>query len=177
MARTIPTTEPVTLTSGDSWEWDVTRLAVDYPASSWTLAYRLNGPSPRTITATADGDTFCVRAPAATTRNMTGGVYELVGYVTDGTDRFTVYESTVLVAEDPARKAAFTSHAEKTLAILEAAIEGRLTADIESYQVEGRAVNKIPVAELRRLRGFYAAAVWRERNPGRLSRNVEVRFG
>lgn len=178
MARTIPTTEPNVATAGDSWEWDVKRLVTDYPSATWTLTYRLSGPSPKTLEADAAADgTFEIRVPAAQTKNLQPGTYELHGFVTSGSNRFTVYASSLVVDPDPATRAAFTHHAEKTLAILKAALEGRLTADVESYQVEGRAVNKIPAAELRRLRGLYAAEVRRLRYPDRAMRGIGVRFG
>lgn len=70
---------------------------------------------------------------------------------------------------------AFVTFVEKTLAIIEAAITGRLTADIQSYQIAGRAVNKIPVEELMQLRGKYRSMQWRLQNPGKLGQ--AYRFG
>ena len=43
---------------------------------------------------------------------------------------------------------------------------GRATADVESYQINGRALNRTPLRELKRLRAEYRTNVWRERNPG-----------
>lgn len=175
VARTIPTTEPTDLLAGDSWEWD--RSVPDFPASSWDLSYHFLGPERFTITAQKDGDTFQIRVPASETTMRSAGPYRLVGRVTDGTDTYTVYEGPVVIRPDPATSVPTLSHAERTLAVIEAAIEGRLTADIEDYQVAGRAVKKIPIAELVKLRGIYRAEVWRARNPGRFGPSVEVVFG
>jgi len=70
----------------------------------------------------------------------------------------------------------FVTWEEKTLAVVEAALSGRLTADIQSYQIAGRAVNKIPIAELKQLRGELRAAVWRQQNPGKLGVAYKVQF-
>jgi hypothetical protein len=70
----------------------------------------------------------------------------------------------------------FVTWEEKTLAIVEAALSGRLTSDIESYQIAGRAVNKIPIQELKKLRGELRAAVWRQQNPGQLGVAYKVQF-
>lgn len=178
MARTIPTTEPTRLTAGDSWEWDVERFTADYPAPTWTLTYRLVGPTPLSLAASDAGDeTFEVRALPAVTKKALPGTYKLVGLVDDGTDRFEVFSGVLVIDPDPATTKATTSHASTTLAIIEAKIEGRLTADLESYQIEGRAVQKIPISELTRLRGIYADKVRRERNPGSFLQSVGVRFG
>jgi hypothetical protein len=69
---------------------------------------------------------------------------------------------------------AAVSYEEKTLSVLEAALQGRLTSDIEHYSVAGRSVSKIPVQELLRLRGVFRALVWKQRNPGKIGQTVDV---
>ena len=50
----IPTTEPETITAGDSLTWK--RTLADYPAGTWTLKYRLiNADGKIDLTATASG--------------------------------------------------------------------------------------------------------------------------
>jgi hypothetical protein len=72
---------------------------------------------------------------------------------------------------------AFNTWEERTLVIVEAAIAGRLTSDIQSYQIAGRAVSKIPVQQLRVIRGELRAAIWRQNNPGQLGVPMRVEFG
>jgi hypothetical protein len=70
----------------------------------------------------------------------------------------------------------FVTWEEKTLTVVEAALQGRLTADIEHYQIAGRAVQRIPIQELRKIRGELRAAVWRQQNPGKLGVPYKVEF-
>jgi hypothetical protein len=71
---------------------------------------------------------------------------------------------------------AFNSWEERTLAVIEAALSGRLTADIQSYQIAGRAVTKIPVGELLQIRGTLQAKIWRQTHPGQLGVPYKVEF-
>jgi len=70
----------------------------------------------------------------------------------------------------------FNTWEERTLAVVEAAIAGRLTADIQAYQIAGRSVSKIPVQELRQIRGELKAAVWRQNHPGQLGVPHKISF-
>lgn len=70
----------------------------------------------------------------------------------------------------------FNTWEEQTLVVVEAAIAGRLTSGIESYQIAGRSVSKIPIAALRTIRGELRAAIWRQQNPGRLGEAYRVAF-
>jgi hypothetical protein len=70
----------------------------------------------------------------------------------------------------------FNTWEEQTLVVVEAAIAGRLTSDIQAYQIAGRSVSKIPIAELRTIRGELKAAIWRQNNPGQLGVPQKVTF-
>lgn len=172
--------EPQTLVAGDSWRWDTSWA--DYSAADgWVLSYVLLGASAFPIAGagmiTAVGDGWAVRVAAAATADLAAGSYWLVGYVTLGADRFEVYRDRVTITANFAALQDGRSSTERELAIVDAAISGRLTADLQSYQVQGRAVNKIPIEELHRIRGFLRSQVWRERHPGQLGPTVQVRFG
>jgi hypothetical protein len=71
---------------------------------------------------------------------------------------------------------AFNSWEERTLAVIEAVLSGRLTADIQSYQIAGRSVTKIPITELLAMRGNLRAVIWRQTNPGKLGVPYKVQF-
>lgn len=179
MARTVPMTEPTVLTAGSSWQWD--RSFAEFPAGEgWVLAYHLRGPGALDTEAAeivASGDTFQVRIPASRT-GIEAGTYRLAGYVSLNGERHQVHNTLVSVFPDVSgADDAGLSHAEKTLALIEAAIEGRIPADAETVQINGRAITHIPVAELVKLRGSYRSLVWRERNPGQIGPSVKVRFG
>ena len=169
MARDIPDTEPTVLRCGDSWQWN--KVYEDYPASSWTLTYFLYGAAAVDtdgFDASASGDEHQVRQLGSYSENFTAGEYTLVGRVTDGTDVFTVYEEPVELIGSPSVLSATSqkSHAETCYDLLTAKIEGRISKDQETFQINGRAVERIPIRECFRLRGFYASLIEQERAGG-----------
>ena len=74
------------------------------------------------------------------------------------------------------------THAEIMLAKIEAVLEGRITADIENYQIAGRQITKIPIAELLVLRDRYRVEVKNQKAADDLAaglgsnKNVKIRF-
>jgi hypothetical protein len=115
------------------------------------------------------------------TQDLESGTYQLIQrWVGSGTyngREETVAQTVVSVLTNPRTADAgdLQSHAERALAIIEAALEGRLTADIENYQIGGRAVSKIPAKELMSLRRAYQAEVDSQRT-GSLGVPVVTRF-
>lgn len=178
MPHEVQSGEPTELTAGQSWAWDKT-LSDHPPSDGWTLKYALRGPEDADFTAAANGDTYEIREGPAET-DLDAGRYRLVGYIEKGdpvTDRHVIYEGTLRVRANPITAVNTQTHAEKTLAVIEAALEGRLTADEEEFEINGRSVRRIPVEELYRLRNRYRTEVAMERSPGRMGPSVEVRFG
>ena len=57
-----------------------------------------------------------------------------------------------------------TSKNEKTLNAIDAVLEGKATADLQSYTVAGRQVTKMSVEDLLRLRARYATLVAQEKS-------------
>jgi hypothetical protein len=196
-APSTPTGIPsISLTAGDTWTWRIQDPLTDpqgrilYQSDGWALKYELQGVGKLDIpggtstvvyqAAGADAGYWLVTISKADSSGVAAGRYRLIGrMVGSGAyagQEYTVTDDVLLVERDPRTAAAgsFQTHNERTLAIIEAAIEGRLTADIESYQIAGRAVSKIPATELVALRNKYAAAVNQERS-GRFGRPVAVR--
>ena len=54
------------------------------------------------------------------------------------------------------------SHAKTMLDAIEAVLEGRITSDIEQYQIAGRQITKIPIRELKDLRQEYLSEYKKE---------------
>lgn len=145
----------------------------------WVLAYAIKGISALDWDAswvTDDGAEWTVTVPATATRDLGEGVYEWAAAVTLSGARYTVLAGSFHVEPnlELAQAGDRRSHAEKTLAVINAALEGRLTADIQFYQIAGRTVSKIQIAELLKLRSHYTAMVYREQHPGRLGVPVEI---
>lgn len=176
-----------TLIAGDTLSFPTS--VPEYPASDgWTLTYRLvprSSGSVITITASAVGDDYEVNEAAAVTALWGAGEYTWAGYVTKGTERYTVDQGTITVKPNPGSATTWDgrTHARKTLDAIEAVIANRATMDQEEYAINGRSLKRTPVAELIKLRSFYKAEVFREEEAERMSaglgsrRRVYVRFG
>ena len=187
MAPTTPTGPPSQATAGDTWRWKVEDSA-DYPQSEgWSLKYELVGASTLSVvpvfqTSGDDVDTWLTVLTLADTKGLTPGTYQLIGRMVgsgDYTGREDPYSRHDLqVLQDPrtAYDGEFQTHEERALVVIEAAIEGRLTKDMESYSIGGRSITKIPIRELIGLRAKYRASINSQRY-GTIGRPVEVRFG
>lgn len=179
MAPPIPRGEPTSVTAGDTWQWtkDFTNYTPSDGTGTWTLSYAIVGPDKLIWTAgwsvagTAD---WTVTIPAASTANLTAGTYRWSAILTGGSgysgERATPEAGVFTVVANPANLAAgdTLSSAVKNLALVEAALAGRLTADMQSYSIGGRSVTAIPVNELYALRTKFRQEVWLERNPGKV---------
>jgi len=137
----------------------------------------------------ADGTSFDVVIPADVTplttpsiASLPAGRYQCAERLTNTITHEVVdpnLDQLQLVVEadvSTASAGAFISHVERTIAVIEAALEGRLTADLESYQIAGRTVAKIPVAELLKFRGYYRSKLWQLQHPGALGPPVVIAF-
>ena len=116
--------EPEKLTAGVTWKWKKTLS--DYPASEWTLTYylRKDGATATSFSAAADGDSYLVTVAAATTAAYASGIYDFIGWVIKGTEKFEVFNSMIEVLPNPTNASAYDprSHARKVMELIEAAI-------------------------------------------------------
>lgn len=173
---------PAELRAGTTLE--VRNLLTAYPADAgWTLAVALRGPASINLTGVADGQAHVLSASAATTAGWLPGPYawaatlSKAGEVIDaGGDHLRVIASVAgLTAPHDAR-----SHAERVLEAIEAVIEKRATKDQQSYRIGNRALERMSLGELLKLRSTYRAEVARERRArngvGLFGQNVRVRF-
>ena len=176
--------EPEKLTSGVTWKWKKT--ISDYPASEWTLTYylRKDGASATSFSAAADGDSYLVTVAAATTAAYASGIYDFIGWVIKGTEKYEVFNSMIEVLPNPTNTSAYDprSHARRVMELIEAAMEGRVPNGMESYSIGGRSINKIPLNQLRELWEKYKQDVAMEEQAERLvngrrsGKNIGVRF-
>lgn len=176
MAATVPTIEPLEIRAGDSVSW--TRDITDYPASSYTLTYRVRGPSTLDITAGADGDTFEVAITAAQTAELPKGEYWITGRVDDGAgDIKTVYHGRLTVLPNFAAAADVSagyderSHARKCRDNLRAAMEDTTGSFIINYSLFGERQVELETADGRlKLLGYYEGLVQQEEKAEALAR-------
>lgn len=156
------------------------RSVADYPASAgWTLKLSLAGPSVLTVTAVAAGDAYDVTITAVQTAALLPGTYTWLERVENAgpTLKHDVGRGSVTVLPDVAAATAgsLQSWEERTLTVVELAISGQLTSGMASYQIHGRAVSKIPMEDLLKLRNQLKAAI-AARKTGAISQTILTRF-
>lgn len=175
MTATVPVREPAELRAGNTWVWRREDLA-DYPASTWTLKYRLkNGESHIEITATADSDAFAVSVAAASTAAYQAGTYRWVAFVESGSERHEIGAGWVTVKPSYNDDKALDDRtfAQVALEAVEAVLRGNPTYAQRSLQIAGRALERFKPAELRIERQRLKGEVYREQLAERM-RNGET---
>jgi hypothetical protein len=179
----IPDGVPIRFPAGTTVKF--TRSLDDFsPSDGWTYAIYLNGLTQKFNKAASVLDNiFQIEFVPSDTAALNPGPFRYAERLTNsGTGE--VYDITgdaLVINVEPnvgsSAAGAFNTFEERTLAVVEAAIAGRLTSDIQAYQVAGRSVSKIPIAELRTIRGELRAAIWQQNHPGQLGVPYRVQFG
>jgi hypothetical protein len=172
---------PSELVAGDTWAW--TRDLSDYPAGTWTLTYYLRKDDKLlTVVAGASGTTHSVSVLAATTAAYPAGRYKLQARVVNGAISYTLDDEARWVDVLPNPAAAGNSDprswAARTLAAVEAFLEGNATTAQASMSINGRAISRWTLAELRQWRDQLRGEVRAEEqgaNAG-LGRDIKVRL-
>jgi hypothetical protein len=178
---TIPVGIPDRLTAGDTWKWTLS-LGDFPPSDGYAITYSFRGPSVLAnadVTVTPGTSDYAVVVAKAKTAPLTPGTYSWTCHATKAGERLQAASGVVTVDPDPeaADAGELQPHAEKMLAIIEAALSGRLTSDMQSYQIAGRAITKIPVLELKQLRRQYRSELRGKRNGGKATTTVRLTFG
>lgn len=140
----------------------------DYPATDWTLKLHLGGARVLSFAATTDGTSFVVTLDAGDTAKLAAGTYRWAERVShaDGSV-YEVASGVVTVTPDLADATDGSSQEwlERAIAALQSHVEGRLPAGLESYQVAGRAVSKMPIRDAMALLATLEARMARMRDP------------
>ena len=66
------------------------------------------------------------------------------------------------------------THAKRTLANIEALMEGRSTIDQNAYQLGGRRLDRIPIPDLIQLHKYYSKLVYKEKEGAKTVQNITV---
>jgi len=177
MAYTVPTSEPAQVRAGDTIKWTI--ALGDYPASEgWVLSYALVKTGTQiTFGSSASGDDHLVNVAPATSGAWAAGKYSFAARVSKAGDVHTVRTGTIEILPSFAAQSSgydARSHARKTLEALEAWIEGRDIA-VAEYEIAGRRMRTIPIADLIALRDKYRAEVQAEDNAARLNAGLQSR--
>lgn len=170
---------PLLFTAGETLKFR--RRFDDFAPPDWAYKIYFNGATNTFNKAAAvDTDNSFLVTLTPTDLAVTAGIYRYIERVNNaGTgDVSTVGEGTVQIELDlaTAPAGATLTFWEKTVAIVEAALTNTLTANQQSYQIAGRAVNKIPVKELMQIRGIARAHVRAAAVPGQIGEPVRVVF-
>ncbi len=158
---------------------DFTTTVVDYPAPTWTLKYRLAPASgtPIDLTGTASGTDHRIQATATTSAGWAVGTYSWTAYVENGSgERYTLARGRLEIKSASASLAAGAdtrTQAEIALDAIDAVLANRATVDQKRYEINGRSLERMSVAELLELRGYYAAKVNAERG---ITRRILLRM-
>ena len=183
MPPIIPTTVPKHFPAGTTVKFS--RTLDDYlPSDGWGYTIFLNGLTQKFNKAATvdDSGVFQIKFAPTDTASLAPGPYRYAERLTNSTtgEVYDLHGDELVINIEPnvASSAAgvFNTWEQATLAIVEAAIAGRLSSDLQSYQIANRAVSKIPIEELRKIRGELRAAVWRQNNPGKLGIPYLVQF-
>jgi hypothetical protein len=188
MPPIIPDVVPSHFPAGTTVKY--TRSFGDFqPSDGWSYTIYLNGLTQKfNKAATILNNIFQIEFVPSDTASLNPGPYRYAErLVNDGsvdaslageTYDLTGDELVINIEPNVATAAAgtFNTWEEQTLVVVEAAIQGRLTSDIQAYQIAGRSVSKIPIAELRTIRGQLLSAIWRQNNPGKLGVPYKVQF-
>ncbi|WP_277592174.1 hypothetical protein [Pseudomonas chlororaphis] len=156
--------EPTQLHAGDSITWS--REVPACPASTgWTLRYVLSGPD-RHVIETKAGAPYLVELASGDTARWAPGLYRWVALASRGEERVTVASGNLEVAAnlETAEPADARSHAQRMLALIEAALEKRIPKDQASYEIDGMRLDRIPIERLNELRLQYRREIQRARN-------------
>jgi hypothetical protein len=141
----IPTTEPASVVAGDTITWQKTFS--DYPATGWTLKYRLlNAAGKIDITAATSGTDYLISITAATSAVYAAGTYDYLAWVEKGTgptaERVTVATGRITVSPNLAALTTYDgrSDARKIYEALLTAYKSAVTdrAFVAEYEIAGR---------------------------------------
>lgn len=151
------------------------RSLPDFPADDgWALALYLAGAGTLNVAGAPNGADFDVTLAAAATAPLPPGAYTWIERVSKAGEVYDVARGAVTVLADVATAApgALQSWEERTLTVVQAAIDGQLTSGMASYQIGNRAVSKIPMKDLLQLRVQLKAAIDRKARGGASRRRL-----
>lgn len=166
----IGTTEPSSVTAGDSVGW--IKSLEDYRVSDgWTLAYKFVSPDSQiSLISVGNGESHEVSADATTTSKWVPGTYTWQAYVTNGALRHTVAYGELEVKPNLAAQLLgyeTRSRAKLILAQLEAAYQSYVSSaqsNVEEYEIAGRRMKFRSPGQIIQQIQFWRLEVAREEN-------------
>jgi hypothetical protein len=186
---TIPEKEPINFYKGETVVWKRTDIGADYDPSSysmvWEASLESDGSTRFSATVTESGTEYTFTLDNSSTASYTAGDYVWFLKVLQTSDSETlVIDSGKITVKDNyfATTGDTRSHAKVMVDKLESLLEGKADADVSSYAIAGRSLNKLTVEEMLKWRDYYKAEYQREIQEFRIGNNegsgsiVKVRF-
>lgn len=172
---------PTTIQAGITVSWTA---PVPDGLAAYEFQYVFQGPSTITVSAAVVGNELTVNETATTTAAWAPGYYKFQLLASLADDRCLVSQGSIQINPNFANLAAghdFRSHAQRMLDAINQVLEGRITKDVEQYEIDGRSVTRIPILELQKLKRTYSMKVLSEKRKesGRSSfqpKTVKPRF-
>lgn len=176
-------------TLGDTLK--LTKTLADYPATAgWVLYYRLvvrdGAGAAIAFNSTASGSDHLISVPAATTAAWVAGVYTWASWVADGVSTYSVDSGTTQLLQNPRTTTSpldLRTAAQTALDNVRLTIQGKATADVLKYEINGRSLERYPMRELIALETHLTTQVNREARTAALAagkpdtRRYAVRLG
>lgn len=147
---------PSEIQAGDSLSFAVS--FADYSGDAgWELRCILRGPQAIDIESEWVGQQHLFKASAIESGGWPAGEYACKFVAVNGADRKTLPAVPVKILADLASAGNFDvrSHVKRMLDAIEATLEKRATKDQQSYEVEGKRLDRIPINDLLSLQSKY----------------------
>lgn len=152
---------------GAGLTFDVLLTLTAFPAPDWSVTVILRGPAAIDLQAVADGSQHRLHATADVTATWAPGVYWYAIRAARGSEVVEVEREQLTIQPDMASAGVGfdgRSQAQIALEAIDAVLAKRATLDQERYRINNRELYRTSIADLLKLRSYYAEMVKREKN-------------
>lgn len=164
--------EPKQITAGLSYSW-TKKLPLYLASAGWTLGYSIVSQNAQyDVTVVANGDDFDVSILKADSAKFEAGMFKLIGYVDDGTDRIQVFCNDLVIVPDFTKASDRRSYAAKTLEAIEAMLLKSASKDQQAVMVDGQSLTRRTVADLLTLRDRFQREVRAEKRAADIAAGI-----
>ena len=174
----IPTTEPSVFVAGDTLKFK--RYFSGYlPAEGWSLSYAMVMDSVQiTFSGSDNGDGYhLINVPGSTTKDWSAGKYRWQGYVSKGSERYSVSAGEIEIRPDFASRTDGydgRSHVKQVLDALEAVILRKASKDQLRYTIAGMTLEKMSPADLIRWHNHYTRLYRQEHEADQIAQGLSL---